>query len=69
METKLFSKANLAFLLATLNKVMQNVEDEYTGASSAGRVGSITTVQGPSQIQSAVLKVYRVMYLTKIFET
>lgn len=37
METRLFFRANPAFLFATLTKVMQSVEVEYSGATLAGR--------------------------------
>lgn len=57
------------FLFATLTKVMQNVEHKYGGASLTRRDGIITNNgTGPFQIQSAVLKVYRVMCLTEMLK-
>lgn len=66
METKLFFRVNPAFLFATLIKVMQNVEDEYSRDTLTRRTGIVTN--SAKTIPDPVLKVYWVMYLTKIFK-
>lgn len=65
MKTKLFFRANPAFVFAALT-IMQNMDDEYSGTTLTERAGVITVDSSrTNQVQSAVLKVYEGRLLPK----